>query len=211
MADKLSLRLTFQRVAAPAVGAALCMALMPNANAAPNASLAEQLVAQAVSVSGSERAGRIEIYIEQWSSDAELDRLREPLQHADADRLLSLLHSHRRRVGVVLTPGVQGHGARARTQTRHNLLFARAVQTAAGRQVIAIADEHLGVGELPLDARKWTPEFNLIDIRFSADGTGVGKVVSAADVAFSPKTGMLEAKDFGKHPARLVDVRTEKP
>jgi hypothetical protein len=201
----------FQRIVAPLVVAAVCMTLMPSARAAPTVSLVEQFAAQAVSVSGSERAGRIDIYIEQWSSDPELERLREPLQRGDIVKLLSLLQQHRRRVGVILMPGVQLHGGRSRTRTPRNLLFARAVTTPAGRQVIAIADEHLGLGEPPLEARKSRSEFNLLDIRFGPDGNGIGKVVSAESVAFNPRTGMLEVKDYTTHPARLVDVRTEKP
>jgi len=202
---------SLERIIVPLVGAALCMALLSNSKAAGDTSLAERFVGQAVSVSGPETAGRIDIYISQWSSDAELQRLREPLQHGDAPTLLSLLHQRQRRAGVLLMPGVQAHGARARTRTPRNLLFARAVDTPAGRQVVAIADEHLGVGESRLDARKSIAEFNLIDIRFDRDGNGVGKIGSAEHVAFNPATQMLEVKDFPTHPARLVDVRVERP
>jgi len=211
MDENLTVSFSARHIVVPLVGVALCLTFMPKPTAAGSSALVEQLVARAVSVSGSERAGRVEIYIEQWSSESELARVREALRHADTVALTALLQQHRQRVGVVLMPGIQGHGARARTRTRHNVLFARAVDTPAGRQVIAIADEHLGVGEPPLESRKSVSEFNLIDIRFGPDGTGVGKVVSAADVAFSPATGLLEAKDYARHPARLLDVRVQKP
>ena len=204
----------FDRMVSPLVGLAICIALMPNATTVARTSSAviEQFSAQALSVDRNERVGRIDIYLEEWSSDAEVTRLREPLRRADAPALITLLHAQRRRVGVLLMPGVQGRGARSRTRTPRNLLFARQVTTPAGRQVLLIADEHLGLGEPPIEARtSQVNEFNLLDIRFGADGTGVGKVITADAVVFNEKTGLLEAKDFAAHPARLVAVKADKP
>lgn len=209
----------YHRIISPLIGLALCMALMPSMKgvartttaAGPTTNLAEQFTGEALGVSDGERAGRIQIYISQWSSDAEVQRLREPLEHADADSLLSMLHDQHRRAGVVLMPGIQAHGTRSRTPIPRNLLFARQIMTPSGRQIIAIADEHLGLGELPLEAYKDVQEFNLLDIRFGPDGNGVGKIVSSAEIAFSAKTGMIEVKDFSNHPSRLIDVRAQKP
>lgn len=192
----------------PLFAGVLCVAFMPHL-AARTTSLAERFTAQSMSVSSADRTGPIEILIEEWSSDAELTRLRDALQTVDTAKVIDLLHQQKRRVGVVLLPGVGGHGARARTQTPHNLVFARAIETPSGRHVIAIADEHLGLGEPPLDARKQTPEFNLIDIRFGKDGVGVGKVITAKDVMFSAETKMLQAKDYAGQPVRLTDVKSE--
>ena len=208
----------YHRVISPLVGLALCMALMPSIRGAAHSTetpsttnIAEQFAGEALSVADGERAGRVDIIIAKWSTDADVKRLSEPFEKADGESLLAMLHDEHPRIGVVLMPGVGAHGARARTRTPRNILFARDVVTPSGRQIIAITDEHLGLGEPPLDARKAVPEFNLIDIRFGPDGRGVGKVVSAADVTFSAKTGMLEVKDFPTHPARLIDVRAQKP
>ena len=209
----------YHRIISPLVGLALCMALMPSIKGADHATtaqspfttnIAEQFTGEQLSVSDSERAGRIQIIIAKWSSDDEVKRLSEPLQQADGETLLAMLHDRHPRIGVVLMPGVQAHGVRARTPTPRNILFARDVTTPTGRQIIVIADEHLGLGEAPLEARKQVPEFNLLDIRLGPDGTGVGKVASAANIAFNPKTGMVEVKDFSTRPARLIDVRAEK-
>jgi hypothetical protein len=209
----------YHRIISPLIGLALCMALMPSIKGADHATtaatpsttnIAEQFTGEALSVSDSERAGRIQIIIAKWSSDDEVKRLSEPLRNADGESLLAMLHDQHPRIGVVLMPGVQAHGIRARTPTPRNLLFVREIMTPSGRQIIAIADEHLGLGEPPLEARNQVPEFNLLDIRFGPDGKGIGKVVSAADIAFNPKTGMVEVKDFSTRPARLIDVRAEK-
>jgi len=202
----------YHRLLGPIVGLSICMSLIPGVHAArPATTLAEQFAARAVSVAGEESAGRVDVLIEQWSTDAEVTRLHDALQKGDTAALITLLHQQKRRVGVVLMPGIQAHGARARTRTPKNLLFARQITTPAGRQIIAVADEHLGLGEPALEARKPVQEFNLLEIRIGADGTGIGKVLSASDVAFNAKSGVLEAKDFAAHPARLVDVRADKP
>jgi hypothetical protein len=207
--------MSFGPVVAPLVGLALCVLVMPQPRADGRSAVLEQLreqfVARAVSVSGPADAGPIEIYIERWSTDDEVDTLRGALVQGNAGKLLPVLQQQKRRAGVVLMPGVQAHGARTRTRTPRNLLFAREVVTPTGRRVIAASDEHLGLGELGLDARRSISEFNLIDIRFGENGTGVGKVAAAADVAFSPATKMFEVKNYANQPVRLMDVRSEKP
>jgi hypothetical protein len=207
----------YHRIISPLVGLALCMALMPgikgadHTTAAQGTNIAETFTGEQLSVSDSERAGRVQIIIAKWSSDDEVKRLSEPLRNADGESLLAMLHDRHPRIGVVLMPGVQAHGIRVRTPTPRNVLFARDVTTTTGRQIIVIADEHLGLGEPPLEARKQVPEFNLLDIRLGPDGTGVGKVASAADIAFNAKSGLVEVKDFSTRSARLIDVRAEKP
>ena len=210
----------YHRIISPLVGLALCMALMPSIKGADHATtaqspfttnIAEQFTGEQLSVSDAERAGRIQIIIAKWSSDDEVKRLSEPLKNADGESLLAMLHDQHPRIGVVLMPGIQAHGIRARTPTPRNILFARDVTTPTGRQIIVITDEHMGLGEPPLEARKQVPEFSLLDIRFGPDGKGVAKVASAADIAFSPKTGLVEVKDFSTHPVRVIDVRAQKP
>lgn len=198
----------FSRIVAPILAGAVCLAAIPDVDAARQVKFVEQLVADAVGADGSERVGRIQILVEEWSSDAELAPLRGAIERADTAALLSSLQHQRRRVGVVLLPGVQGRGARSRMQTPRNLLLAREVKTAAGRQVIAITDERLGLGDPAIEARMTVKEFNLIDIRFGADGTGIGKVATSGNVVFSPATGLLEAKDYATQPPRLLDVKT---
>jgi hypothetical protein len=208
----------YHRIISPLVGLALCMALMPSIKGADHATaaqspfttnIAEQFTGQQLSVSDAERAGRIQIIIAKWSSDDMVSLLSEPLRNADGESLMAMLHDQHPRIGVVLMPGVQVRGVRSLTPTPRNILFARDVMTPSGRQIIIIADEHLGLGEPPLEARKQVSEFNLIDIRFGPDGKGVAKVASAADIAFNPKTGIVEVKDFSKAPARVIDVQTQ--
>jgi hypothetical protein len=170
-----------------------------------------QFVARAISVSGPEDAGRIDIYVERWSTDEELDKLLGTLKEGRPGELLTVLERQRRRAGVLLMPGVQAHGERVRARTPKNLQFAREIMTPAGRQVILASDERLGLGESRLDARKEIYEFSLMDIRFGPDGTGVGKVAAAGDVVYNPKTKILELKDYDTKPVRLINVNSAKP
>ena len=112
-------------------------------------------------------------------------------------------------MGVVLLPGVQGRGARVRERTPKNIIFAREINTPWGRRVIVASDQRLGLGEPQLEARKEAREFTVMDIRFGPDGTGIGKVANAADVAYDPATKSLEVKAYASRPARLVDVKSE--
>lgn len=203
-------RLTLQRVVAPIVGAAICVLLGQWSLTAARAPLAEQLAGRAVSVSGDEDTGRIGIYIQRWTTDQELEALRSPLVQGDPDGLLHALQAWRGRVGVVLLPGVQGRGTRVRERTPKNLLFAREFNTPSGRRVIVASDQRLGLGESQLDARKEIYEFDVMEIRFGADGTGIGKVASGADLVYDPSTKVVEVKNYSTLPARLVNVKPEK-
>jgi hypothetical protein len=205
---------SFRSILAPIFGAALCLAAMPHPGAAERTgAILEQFVGRAVGGVGSasEDAGRIDIYIHRWSTDEELDSLRGTLAERTPGAVLLPLQNLLRRAGVVLMPGVQGLGARSRTRTPKNLLFAREVVTPTGRRVIAASDEHLGLGERRREARREIDEFTLLDIRFGPDGTGIGKLATADDVAYDPVTKTLEVKDYASQPVRLIDVKSEKP
>jgi len=205
--NHMSLRLILD----PLLGAALSVAFLYTGTAAGRPTpVVKQFAARAVSVSGTEDAGRIGIYIERWSTDKDVDSLRALLAQGDPARLVLTLEQQHRRAGVVLMPGVQGHGSRVRERTPKNLLFAREIDTPAGRRLIVASDERLGLGESQIDARKEISEFNLMEIRFGPDGTGVGKVADATDVVYNPETRSFEVKDYPTRPARLVDVKVDK-
>jgi hypothetical protein len=187
-----------------------CAAPATHLSASRRAEFPAQLVGRAVSVSGAEDGGPIEIYVERWSTDEELDKLVGTFAEGGSGELLTVLERGRQSVGVLLMPGVQGHGERVRTRTPKALQFAREISTPEGRRLILASDERLGLGESALDARKEIYQFSLMDIRFGPDGTGVGKVAAEGDVVFNPKTKLLELKDYDAKPIRLVNVKLAK-
>jgi len=190
------------------VGAVSSLLMMSHVGAATRAQFPGHFVARAVSVDGTEDTGRIDIIVERWSTDDELDKLLGTLKKSGPRELLGVLERQRNRAGVVLMPGVQGHGDRVRMRTPKNLQFAREIKTPTGRQVILASNERLGLGESQLDARKEVYEFTLMDIRFGPDGTGVGKIAAAGDVVYNKQTKILELRDYGKKPTRLVNVKS---
>jgi len=201
------------------VGAVSCLAIgcatarpgvTSDVRAADRTEFPAHLVARAISVSSPEDVGPIDIYVERWSTDEELHKLLGTLEKGEPSELFTVLEHQRVRAGIVLMPGVQAHGERARIRTPKNFQFAREIITPAGRQVILASDERLGLGETQIDAKKEIYEFSLMDIRFGPDGTGVAKVAAADDVVYNPETKSLELKDYETKPARLVNVKSAK-
>ena len=113
------------------------------------------------------------------------------------------------RAGVVLVPGIPNGGARALTRHPTNLWFADEIETPTGRRIVVAADHYMAFGQPTLN---WPAnyEFSLLDIRFAADGTGVGKVASGVSVAYNKKTNTIEAANYDKLPARLIEVKPAK-
>ena len=191
--------------------AAVCIAASPGPDAARTTGVLERFVARAPDPSDpAAPTGPIAIMIDRWSTDAESETLREILIQRGPEALLPALHKVWRPTGVVLIPGIQAAGARALTPRVRNLLYARAIETPNGRQVIVAADQDLAFGE---PTRTWpTGEaFTLLDIRFGPDGTGVGKLASPDKVVYNEATKIIELENYAAHPTRLTEVRSEKP
>jgi hypothetical protein len=172
----------------------------------------EELSATAVDPSGPtpENVGRIDILIERWASAEEQEKLHAAAA-GGAEKLLDALKtSTPRPSGVLLSPGVQGTGSRARERRRHALWFAHEGKTPTGRQVIIATDEHLGFGEGRGAARIVKNEFTVIDIRFGPDGNGVGKIGVGDQVVYNAKTKTIELANYDKEPARLIGVKSVK-
>ena len=190
-----------------AVVAALCVAAgsAPRAEKRGDPSLTH-FVARAPLGGERGEGSRIDIIIERWSSNAEVDEMRAAFTRKGAGSLLDTLRGIGRPAGVMLIPGVPAAGARARLRHPINLYFARKVDTARGQQIVAATDHYLALDEPTV---KWPSEmeFSLLDIRFAADGTGVGKVAAGAEIAYNAKTRTIEVGNYDARPARLIEVR----
>jgi hypothetical protein len=103
--------------------------------------IVDRLVATAVTMVGDQKEvdARIDIVIERWSSDEQENILRTNI-NGGAPKLLAALQVIQRRIGFVLSPGVQGTGARARGRRARNIQFAHEIQTPTGRQVVIATD-----------------------------------------------------------------------
>jgi hypothetical protein len=194
---------------AAACAAVACLAFGSTPQAAPVSPILAHFAAKAPYVGDSGTASRIDIMIERWSTDDEVDNLRGALVSNGAKGLLPALQKMPLRAGVVLIPGVHGQGARVRLRRPFNVYFARQVKTDKGLQVTLGADHYLAFGQATLD---WPEdvEFSLVDLRLGPDGTGIGKVARAGGVAYNKNMKMIEIADFAKVPTQLTEVKTEK-
>jgi hypothetical protein len=206
-------RRIFRSLLAPGLAAIVCFTAAPRAAAVASVPFVERLVGLAVGVTGSapEREGPVDIVIEHWSTEAERQEIKAAI---DADHspmsLLNGIQTVRRRVGFILSAGLQTTGSRARLRRARNLQFAQEIDTPTGRRIIVAMDQHWGLGEPTRDFRAAGREFTLIDVRLGADGKGVGKIVPAGSVTFNPSTRSFDVDNFAAQPVRLTDVTSEK-
>ena len=200
---------TLRPILAPLFGIAICFAASPHPGATVREMpIAARFVATAVSTAGVV-GGRIDILIEHWSTDEEWDNFRGTLMKSGPGNLLSALQQVRREAGVVLMPGIQGLGARARERKRRSFQIARTIDTAAGRRVLVATDESLGFGERILATRTLEPAVTLLEMRFDRDGKGTGKLAPAMNIVYNEETKIVELGNYTSQPVRLSDIRSE--
>jgi hypothetical protein len=205
-------RLSFRSVLACAVVAIGCLALNVQTGAAQRVPPIETFEANAMDTSGprATKAGRIEIALERWSTAADEENVRKAIP-GGSEALLTALKNMSSAVGVVLSPGVQGTGSRARDRRKQGILFARDIKTPKGRRVILLTDESVDFsGSMRDRARPNKNEVTLVDIRFGADGKGVGKMGPASQVTYNKQAKTIELGNYDKAPADLVDVTSTK-
>ena len=203
-------RLSVRTVLVITVVASACLASSPRPEATAIGGVSERFVGRAPSDSDPAGSSYIEILIQRWSTDDERDSLCGTLVKDGPGALLAAVHRILQRpAGVVLIPGIPGAGARVRTRQARNIVFARNVDRPKGHQLIIATDQYLALGEPTL---KWPSddEFTLLDVRFGADGTGVGKLARPGKVVYNKETKLLEIDDYAAQPVRLTDVRSEK-
>jgi hypothetical protein len=200
---------TLRPILAPLFGIAICFAASPRPGATVREMpIAARFVATAVSEAGVV-GGRIDILIQHWSTDEEWDSFRGTLMKSGPGKLLPVLQQIRREAGVLLMPGVQGLGARARERKRRVFQIARTIDTPAGRRILVATDESLGFGERIVERSPVEPEVTLLEMRFDGDGNGTGKLAPAMKIVYDQKTKLVELDDYASQPVRLSDIRSE--
>jgi hypothetical protein len=200
----------FRIIVASACAAIVCFVAGSN----PSATVVERPFSRFVGrapFDGDPTAGPapIDIIIQRWATSRDRSDLQDVLSHRGPEGLLAGLHAMHRPIGVLFIPGVPNGGSRALTPRPINLWFADQVETPKGRRVVIAADHVLAFGQPTLN---WPAgyEFSLLDIRFTPDGTGVGKVAPATKVLFDPATNLMEAGDFDRLPVRVIEIKPAK-
>lgn len=188
--------------------AVACLAFGPAPNAAPTSPIIAHFAAKAPYEGDPGTPSRIDIMIERWSTDKQLDDLRGALVKNGPPGLLPVLQGMIRRAGVVLIPGIQASGARVRLRRPFNIYFARQIEAPKGRQVSLGVDHYLAFGHPTQD---WPDdfEFSLVDIRLGPDGIGIGKIARAGSVAYNEESKTIELANYAKVPTQLTEVKSE--
>jgi hypothetical protein len=200
----------FRIIVASACAAIVCFVAGSN----PSATVVERPFSRFVGrapFDGDPTAGPapIDIIIQRWATSRDRSDLQDVLSHRGPEGLLAGLHAMHRPIGVLFIPGVPNGGSRALTPRPINLWFADQVETPKGRRIVIAADHVLAFGQPTLN---WPAgyEFSLLDIRFTPDGTGIGKVAPATKVLFDPATNLMEAGDFDRLPVRVIEIKPAK-
>ena len=211
---------TLRTLLAVAAAAAVVVAMesRPGAAGRTGIPVVERLIATAINLTDNHPVpvGRVDFVIERWSTPEELESLRA--SKGPEMPMLDALQNVRRRAGTLFTPGLQALGTRSRERRPQSILFAQQIDTPGGRRVVLATDKQLGFGDSIPDPKTWDGgqipsdfQFTLFDIRFGADGIGVGKMAPESKVAYNSATKTFEIQDFAKEPERLTGVRSEKP
>ena len=203
-------------VVASALAGVVCLALAPRPSAGPVEPRFERLIARAIDPTDPKGGSLpIEIDIERWSTDKEVESLHATMLRGNQAELIHALQKTRPRVGVLRFSGIQTSGDRARTRRALIVQFARDVKTPTGRRVfVALGGErpplgeHVGLQELRATTEP-AQDVTLIEFRFTTDGQAVGKVASAGKIGYDAKTKTFVVTNHDKAPIRLTDVRAE--
>jgi len=192
--------------------AAACLAL--NAHPYAQNPPIEKFMGSALDTTGPRpiKGPKIEIELGKWSTDADAERLHQAVG-GGPDKLLEAVKGGPAgsATGLIISPGIQGSGARARLPRKQTLLFARDIKTASGRQIVLATDTHLQFyGTVQERIHPENDEFTLIDIRFGKDGKGVAKMGLANDVTYNSTTKTIELANFGKATPAITDITAEK-
>jgi hypothetical protein len=147
------------------------------------------------------RTTSVDIAIERWSTPEEIKRLHDILAEKGGDALLSALQDVKPRVGYIRRGSSLGWDIR----------FAKEDVSSDGtRRVIIATDRPMSFWEAANRPRSADYAFTLAELHIRPDGTGEGKLVPAAMIAFNAESNTLQIENYQTQPVRLAEVRVEK-
>jgi hypothetical protein len=173
----------------------LCVALFGSWPAAQTQGQKEEFSATAIANDelGS-GAGRLQIRITRWSTDAERTRLFETLKTKGSRAALEMLQDNRS-VGTIKTPDTLAY----------DLRFAHQAKTAdGGRRIMIATDRPVGFWEDWHRARTTEYPFLVVQMQFGPEGRGSGTLADFAKLRAYANT--LELETFTIAPIMLKDI-----
>jgi hypothetical protein len=168
------------------------LAPSPNAQTPPK----EEFTAFAINL-GAGRAGSVDIAVDQWSPEGDREALLKVFIEDGQDAMVRELQK-RPRLGFIRLPNTRGWNLHYAVQ--HPL-------PEGGRRIVIVTDRPIGFGEAVRSGRSMDYPFTMIEIRFSPDGTGVGKMSTGTRINKSKDGQHLELETWDNEPVRLNEVK----
>jgi hypothetical protein len=160
-----------------------------------------RLRAWAVNLNNGARTNTMEIVIERWSTEEEIEKLRGILVEQGGDKLLPAVQKVKPRCGYVRTTNTLGW----------DVQFARETTLDDGtRKIVIGTDRPISFWEARNNPRLSDYEFSLAEIRLPKEGKGQGKAITAAKLSWNKQTQMLEIENYQREPVRLNEITIEK-
>lgn len=150
----------------------------------------------------------VAITVNQWSSEAERDRLIDTMLSKGSGALLKELQKAPVK-GRFRIPG-------KRQPDPHHLALGLNIRYArqtplpeGGRRVFLAMDRYIGMREAREQPRSIDYPFTLIEIRTDKDGKGQGKMSIATKINFDKKKKVIELENYASEPVRLNNVEVK--
>ena len=145
-------------------------------------------------------AGRIDITIDRWSSDAQRNTLMATLEQKGPEKLLDAVQDMPS-AGHIGAPG----------QLSWDLRFARRIPNPdGGERIILVTDRPIGFGEAVNQPRSINYPFTVIELRLDRDGRGEGKMSTATRIVAEKKTNSITLENYELQPVQLTQVKRER-
>ena len=189
------------RAVLPLLLAAAAVLPLGSSRAAAEDKALLRLRAWAVNLNNGARTNTMEIVIERWSTEEEIEKLRGVLVEQGGDKLLPAVQKVKPRCGYVRTTNTLGW----------DVQFARETTLDDGtRKIVIGTDRPISFWEARNNPRLSDYEFSLAEIRLPKEGKGQGKAITAAKLSWNKQTQMLEIENYQREPVRLNEITIEK-
>jgi hypothetical protein len=142
------------------------------------------------------KTSQIQMAVTRWSTDEERQMLLKTLAEKGQPGLIEEL-SKLPAVGYIRLPGTIGR----------DLHYARQTAMPDGtRRVIIATDRPLHFREALGGRRSDEYDFTFVEMRFSKDGKGEGKLAMASMIGIDKEKKQLVLENYGQEPIRLINV-----
>jgi hypothetical protein len=194
-------RTPVSRAVLPLLIAAAAALPLGSSRAAADDKALLRLRAWAVNLNNGARTNTMEIVIERWSTEEEIEKLRGILIEQGGDKLLPAVQKVKPRCGYVRTTNTLGW----------DLQFARETTLEDGtRKIVIGTDRPISFWEARNNPRLSDYEFSLAEIRLPKEGKGQGKAITAAKLSWNKQSQTLEIENYQREPVRLNEITIEK-